>query len=645
MFAEPKLKMRPSRAYIFLIAILNLAVVAGANGTRAQTKNPQEKPAPFCDAGRARSLIEQQVSESKTLEKRAARINVLTLAAELLWPSREETARAAFAEAYELAAAHYMERGDELIPVPGMRADRERPGLVQQLPDHRFTIIRAVARRDPAWAKRLSERAAEETRAHAEKKAEADRSRARNVGEKLLQTAARLLAEDMATALLLARQSLREEASQALPRFLYEAAKSDRAAADAFYLEALAAYSAGDVESILNLSPYPFAVNRIVGQGLNYGVFPAPPGFAPNAELQKKFVAAFLLSAERELKAARERPAVATTGGPSEVEKALSALLALDALYGPADPSFAARAASLKEIGAAMLAPTEQQRANTNSRLDLTVKTGGGFDDSSGVLDRVLEQAEQIKDPERRDQRLVLGLQGALMRETPERIEAAGEKISDTETRRQFMNFARFVLAQRAIKAERLDDAAALAERIDALDERALVLLDIAADGLKRLDDRQRAVELLEAVVKSARAAPDALAKGRAQLGVAHLYAGFDHQRAVEVMAEAVMTVNRLVDPDFSAAFMTRRIEGKTFGTYTSHPGPGFNLENAFREIGAHDFEGAVLAANGLQDKSLRALATIAVAAKCVEGSKPQVKPAPKPSAKRDASRKPTKSQ
>jgi hypothetical protein len=55
-----------------------------------------------------------------------------------------------------------------------------------------------------------------------------------------------------------------------------------------------------------------------------------------------------------------------------------------------------------------------------------------------------------------------------------------------------------------------------------------------------------------------------------------------------------VKTVNRLRDPDLDAAFLMRKIQGKSFGLYMSNTMPGFRLENSFRELGALDFESAL---------------------------------------------------
>ena len=164
------------------------------------------------------------------------------------------------------------------------------------------------------------------------------------------------------------------------------------------------------------------------------------------------------------------------------------------------------------------------------------------------------------------------------------------------------------------------------------MDYRALLSFEIAGAALKKFDDRARAVELLESVASDAGKAPDTPAKARALLGAAHLYAGFDATRASQLMREAVKVVNLLPDPDFSSETIGRELRNSVFTTYAVYDVPGMRLENAFRELGALDFESALSSAGDLSDKYQRALAVLGLASKCLEDSaaKPTNQPAPR---------------
>jgi len=64
--------------------------------------------------------------------------------------------------------------------------------------------------------------------------------------------------------------------------------------------------------------------------------------------------------------------------------------------------------------------------------------------------------------------------------------------------------------------------------------------------------------------------------------------------------------------------FMIMKIEGKTFGSYASYSTPGFNPENAFREMGKIDFDASLAQAATFSDKSLKALTTLSVIEPCL---------------------------
>lgn len=107
-------------------------------------------------------------------------------------------------------------------------------------------------------------------------------------------------------------------------------------------------------------------------------------------------------------------------------------------------------------------------------------------------------------------------------------------------------------------------------------------------------------------------------------------------------MSEAVKTINRISDPDFSNTFLLQRIEAKGFGHYSSYSVEGFSIENAFRLLAPHDFDGALLLAKSLEDKALGAMATLALSAACSDAiEKPQKQKPAKPAARDNKKRNP----
>ncbi|MDQ5836247.1 MAG: hypothetical protein M3379_05640, partial [Acidobacteriota bacterium] len=132
---------RPATSLLLTALVLCLQPAA-----RAQVKEQAAQPI-FCDPPRALVLVRMQLSESKAFTDPVKRISVMTRAADLLWADERETARDVFAEAFDLASAHFREHGDE-VRHEQTRADSKMPGLTYEVPDQRFVVLRAIARRD-----------------------------------------------------------------------------------------------------------------------------------------------------------------------------------------------------------------------------------------------------------------------------------------------------------------------------------------------------------------------------------------------------------------------------------------------------------------------------------------------------------------
>jgi len=95
-------------------------------------------------------MIRQQIDVTKTFDNAVRRIAVLIRAADLLWPFQQDKTRAAFTEVFEVAAQNEKEKSEQ-------SKDRRRVLIIElQTPDQRYVVIRAVAKRDSAWAKKAN---------------------------------------------------------------------------------------------------------------------------------------------------------------------------------------------------------------------------------------------------------------------------------------------------------------------------------------------------------------------------------------------------------------------------------------------------------------------------------------------------------
>ncbi len=612
---------------IFTIA-LALSFISLSQQSIAQTSQQAENiPAPICDQQSALLLVKQQVDEAKNLDEPVARITVLIRGADLLWPYERERARAVFAEAFELATQYFRQRGDEKVIEKSLQV---------QLPDQRFRVLTAIAKRDAEWAKRLAQTAAEESMRDAEKTAQGATGN-RNIGEKLIGAALSLLEVDRQTAINFARSSLRYPAAATLPTFLFKLAISEMAAADQFFQEALAAYAQGEMRDLYYLSVYPFALNDAISFVTPSAYYIPPQNFKPNPKLQDAFLKTLFARIEQSLKETGET--VASPASVSETSEYLPglanvvvALNKLEPLVAQHQPGYAERLASLKtSVGATLNASQQAQVAG-----EAKVAEDGRRDMELQVEDLFERKVEQIEQESNADKRDFLIAQIVLLssREEPARMEKLLDKVSDTKVQGPLRNWYYFRRAQQAIYDGLFDDATRFAAKVEELDHRAYLLFENASEIIRRLNDKSRARELLDEVAAAALKAPNTLEKARTLLGVAYLFARLDPLRASEVMNEAIKTTNRLDHPDFTDSLITRAVEGKVFSMFAAYDMPGINLENALRELGAKDFDGALWLSKNLEDKALRATAILALSTPCLDKPQKQVipaKPRPKP--------------
>ncbi len=596
--------MNYPRSRATLLSILAGSLLCPARVLPAPAPAPPQDDhgqAAGCDPAGAFSLVEQQLSEAKTLDDTPARIKVLIRAAGLLWDSRPEAARNAFTEAYDLAAKDFKEQGEAVTDPSG-----STPGMF--LPDQRFIVINAVGRRDAEWAKRLAERAAKENEEKA-KDATASDSRLSDLrmGDKLLDAASVLAPVNRPAAMDFARKSFRYPASwNGITRFLYELAAADQQTADQFYLEALEFYAARPVNELLYLSGYPFGLNRFFGPEASSAYYPAPQGFVPSAALQQRLIEVLL----RRARAAMQSPAPAG-GGAEGLPESAQLYVALDSL-GPVltQPALAERVAQVKvTLGAAL--PAELRERMTSLGREQREVDEPSFTDLAGQVER-----ETVS--WKKDYLLVQAVMAGVASQSLERLEGLAGKVEDENVRRQLLNWLYFRSAQKAAAGGQLEDAARLARKVEEVDQRAYLFFEVAYAAEKKFGDQARFREALDEAAKVALAAPNTDRRARALLGVAHLYSKLDQFRAVEVMGEAVKTINRLERPDFMPTVF-QEIKGEQFGFYLAYPLAGFDTENSFRDLAAADFQGALALARTLEDKGLRAGVMMAIAARCLE--------------------------
>ncbi|HEY8227889.1 MAG TPA: hypothetical protein VIG25_21640 [Pyrinomonadaceae bacterium] len=591
-----------------ILAVVSLSLSLSPEKAAAQ-KKPEPPVSQLCTRNSALDIIQQQNATAKTIDNSVQRIAVMLRVADITWPYQQEKARATFVEAFDLAGQYFKEAGD---------ADRRDSQFhVTRVPDQRFKVITAYAKRDPAAARKLAEQIAEEQIREAADKPATDAATSRRIAEKLLDVAYNLAATDQAAALAFARSSLRHAATIQLPSFLYTLSAVNRSAADQFYEEALAAYSKAPMDQLLYLSSFPFGNNREAGEMPTYSFYRVPDGFTPNPRLERLFVQTLLARTQSALEAPVE-PVSSNDYRSSDPAQMWMALSRLQKQIEEALPDLSEPARQAKDKLYALLNAPSQRTVSRIVNSDNAPKLS---------FEEQVEAALKLTDVDRRDQQLTFAVTGAPATVSVEQVVDVVEKISDTGVRAPLQNWFYFFRTQSLIKEKRLDEARKLAGRVTELDQRAYLYSRIAEESLKEAEDQMEAREILNEISTAAAKAPNTIVTSRALLALAYLYSKIDTNLGIEELANAVKSINRLEAPDFSQQSVIMKIEGKTFGSYAAYATPGFNPENTFREIGKLDFDGSLMQAATFTDKSLRTLTTLALIEPCLQQTgKPKAK-------------------
>jgi len=594
---------------VFLLALV--ATGAHPANVAAQDKSqPAATPASTCSRDGALEIIQRQIDLSKTIDSDVQRIAVLLRAADIIWPFEPDKARLTFGDAFEVATRNFKEQGAR---------DTNDGRLSVQGIDYRYRVMTAIAKRDSAWAGKLSKQILDEVAQEAADQAAKASPPGARTGEKLLGVARQLLASDQSTALSFARNSLGYPAGLLLPGFLFKLSETNRTAADQFYLEALNAYAKAPMDQFLYLSSYPFAARREVGEMPSYTYYAVPPDLAPNPVLERAFVTT-LLTRAREL--IQNPVAAAPAKRFSEANQIFMALSRLESMIAGPLADLSAALSEAKGNVFSLLTQAEQQKASET----LSERPKRSFDEA-------VESADRLANADARESGIAMAILNATEAESLEKIEAAAAKLEDVKLRSQMLSYVYFDRAQQALKEKRIEEARKLASRVEEPDQRAYLYAQIATESLKQRKNDTETREMLEDVLAAVAKAADSDIKARAMLVVVHLYSTIDPNRAVSVLGDVVKTINHVESIELSGDVINKKIEGKQFGFYRSLQTPGFSPENVFREMGKLDFDGTLYAASNLTDKSLRALTSLALADQCLKDLPPPKSKQTRPSA------------
>lgn len=580
---------KPTLVTVMLLVTLSAINIAGQ-------KKPEAPVSQLCTRASALEIIQQQSTGAKSFDNPVQRISVMVRAADLIWPYQPAKARAIFTEAFDAATLNFKEKGDQTV----------RDGRMPiNLPDQRYRVIGAIAKHDPEWARKLTEQAIEESKTEAEAEAAKDPSKTLQRAEKLFGVALSLIETDANSAATFARMTFSQTATLYLPMFIYKLAENNKALADAFYRDALAAYANSPMEQFLYLSSYPFANDREAGEMPGWTIYKVPAAVTPNQSLQRAFMQILL----RQAQAVGAAPTDPRPG--SRYSEAAQIWMALSRLENKVQASLPDLGPAVQEAKGSMfvlMSQKDQQRT-----------AGNLIEPPKQTFAEKIEAAEKQTDPARRESGIALAVLGASKDEPLEVVVAAADKLDDLGLRTQVLSRLYFNRAQEMIKNNQFDEARRLASKVDQLDQRAYLYSRIVAESIKAAKNDVEIREILEEVLAVTGKAPNTEVKARALLAVAYLFAKVDAIRSISILGDAIKTINQIENPDFSRDQLMTKIEGKQFGSYSVLNTPGFNPENAFREMSQFDFDGLLYQAGQFTNKTLRSMTTLALVEPCLK--------------------------
>jgi len=578
-------------------------ILFAAFAVDAQTS--AKKPVKQCNAMLARQIVEQQADFSKTLGETDQRVNVLIKIADFLWTSDEPSARGYFTEAFKVAQERFREKGNEPL-VQGK--------MILRRVDYRFEVVRAIAKYDGEWAKKLSEMILKEFDEDKEKDKRDNYDQDREVRE-LLGLSAKVAKDNPALALSLARRVLRYPLNNNWYFALYQMAGNNQPLSEQIYAEALDNYSNAEVFRILYLSAYPFSRERIFGIESSTLGTSVPNDFSPNPNLKRQFL---LILLRRVMQLTPESTEKSPQTSTPESAVAVIAMNELEPIVSQQFPDLMPAFSQAKSHAGSVVSNEIMEAAN--KRDELGKSFGKPF-------------AEKLKDLEKansegklKDSQIVNLLTSAKKEEDYKAAETWLDKITEEAPRESARNYFYFQRSKLATKENRFEDAQKYADKIGKIELRAVVYFEIAEAKQKNPSTRLESLDSLSEIYKMAQKSPDTIEKAQVLLGLAYMYEKVDHFNALDAVSGAIKTANKLEKPNLFTSFMSQQIIGKDFAHYIGYEVPGFDINKTFYEISQKDFQGAISQAESFSDKYLRTLAVLASVKDC-EKIAPPVKP------------------
>jgi len=599
-----------------LLLTLCFSAVSTRHQALAQSKSAGTGASSLCNRNDALEMMRQQIDVTRTFDNAARRTTVLIRAADLLWPFQQDKARAAFTEGFELAVQNEKENEKERREL----WKKHRALLLLETPDQRHVVIRAVAKRDSAWAKRLTEQVLKLDRQSDEQVSVKDYPNDLLTAWRLLDSAVHLLSTDPKTAMDLARASMNYPASVELTRFLYRLAELNQQAADQFYDRALIVYADRPMREFLYLLGYPFAFPDSNNMPVS-GAYVVPANFVTNNSLQRRFVQTLLRRAQQALEVPLDEGD--NFNRQPGIEHLLEVLTRIEPRVRALLPDLSGALTQAREKILVSL-PVETQKEFLRPDGDEVSSP------RARTFDEQIETAEKTPDINQRDDLIATAVLYASDKESLAGVVDAIERIADSSIRRALLELLYFRRAQDAANGKRFDEAERLVSKVEGREQRAYLHTEIAKGVLNASETQTHAREVLDEAITEATKAEMTIFAARTLLTASNVYAKIDLSRSISVLGEAINCINHIEAPAFSSDNQTlvktvkRRSNRGTFPIRFYMP--GLDPETAVREMGKIDFDNTLSQTSSFTDKFQRAMTTLALADVCLQQTQQQPK-------------------
>jgi len=618
---------------------------AAANATKTRKASVAD---PLAAERRANAitLINTLADESRGFRDQTLKARVQAQAADALWETDKERARALFRRAWDSAEAADVEntrRGEEQNRASGRLNTR---GL--NLPNLRGEVLRLAAKRERALGEeflgKMEEARKRETSELNNASANLPSATPTPAGGKQQPPARRdpdQTSPEVARRLRLAMQFLEDgEVERALEfadpalgsvnpssvEFLVLLRERSAQEADRRYnalLASVAADPTSDAGHILLLSSYVLTPHlyMTIGQGGGGVSSSQRRGDITTPDLPAALRVGFARAAAQVLlrPLPQEDQDVTATGRVGTYFVISRLMPFFEAVIPDGVPALRARLAALN--------PDIPEQARQGLSEDLTrglVPEGAQGDPVQESLDR----AGRATDPRERDMAYLRAAQAAAQKGDA-RARDFADKIEDADVRRQTRAFIDFALVNRAIRDQK--DGLEVLRLLAASSELTPVQRAWAYTEAARLlskDDRPRALEALESAANAAKAIdaadPDRV---RSTVAVATRFFEFDRNRAWEIMGEAVKAANAAPEFTGADAGLSSRIRTGGMSMTMNFSAPVFDLTGVFQTLGKDDMNRAVALAQTFTNESPRAVATLAIARSVLDGDKAKSRP------------------